>query len=163
MMGSFPCLQCPAKLARKSDLSQHMNIHTDKFKCHICGKRNSRSSGLMEHISKKHGGAPNEPTPGAGPAQKFDASPPLAARANQLGPQAVATGPSAAHKQPLSLFERLEKVRNEFVYLYLYLYLNLYLYLYLYLCEGEERRERSGRIQRLSGLKEDFYSLISNL
>ena len=152
-MGSFPCLQCPAKLARKSDLSQHMNIHTDKFKCHICGKRNSRSSGLMEHISKKHRDVPNEPTPGAGPAQKFDASPPLAARANQLGPQAVATGPSAAHKQPLSLFERLEKVRNEFVYLYLY----------LYLCEGEERRERSGRIQRLSGLKEDFYSLISNL
>ena len=155
MLGSFPCLQCPTKLARKSDLNQHMNSHTDKFKCHICGKRNSRSSGLMEHISKKHRGAPNEPTPGAGPAQKVDASPPLAARANQLGPQAVATGPSAAHKQPLSLFERLEKVRNEFVY--------LYLCLYLYLCEGEERRERSGRIQRLSGLKEDFYSLISNL
>ena len=151
MLGSFPCLQCPAKLARKSDLSQHMNIHTDKFKCHICGKRNSRSSGLMEHISKKHGGAPNEPTPGAGPAQKFDASPPLATRANQV----VATGPSAAHEQPLSLFERLEKVRNEFVY--------LYLYFYLYLCEGEERRERSGRIHKLSGLKEDFHSLISNL
>ena len=114
MLGSFPCLQCPTKLARKSDLNQHMNSHTDKFKCHICGKRNSRSSTLMEHITKKHQGLPNIP----GPAQKCDASPPLAARASHLGDQKTpgqtgAMGPPVIQQHPLSLFERLEKVRRE--------------------------------------------------
>ena len=114
MLGSFPCLQCPTKLARKSDLNQHMNSHTDKFKCHICGKRNSRSSILLEHITKKHQGLPNLP----GPAQKCDASPPLAARASHLGDQKTpgqtgAMGPTVIQQHPLSLFERLEKVRRE--------------------------------------------------
>ena len=114
MLGSFPCLQCPTKLARKSDLNQHMNSHTDKFKCHICGKRNSRSSTLLEHITKKHQGLPNLP----GLTQKCDASPPLAARASHLGDQKTpgqtgAMGPPVIQQHPLSLFERLEKVRRE--------------------------------------------------
>ena len=114
MLGSFPCLQCPTKLARKSDLNQHMNSHTDKFKCHMCGKRNSRSSTLMEHITKKHQGLPNLP----GLTQKCDASPPLAARASHLGDQKTpgqtgAMGPPVIQQHPLSLFERLEKVRRE--------------------------------------------------
>ena len=113
MLGSFPCLQCPTKLARKSDLNQHMNSHTDKFKCNICGKRNSRSSSLLEHIAKKHQGLPNIPLR-TGPTQNSDASPPLAHPGGKNAPaQGVVRGPPVTQQHPLSLFERLEKVRRE--------------------------------------------------
>ena len=95
--GSFPCPECPTKLARKSDLNQHMNSHTDKFKCHICGKRNSRSSTLLEHMTKKQHGLPNILL-----SEKCAGSPPLAPRL-----QSVAT---VTKQHPLRLFERLEKV-----------------------------------------------------
>ena len=108
--GSFPCPECPTKLSRKSDLKQHMNSHTDKFKCHICGKRHSRPSGLTEHIAKKHKGLPNTPS-GASPNLNQDASPPLP----QSGAKANAPKPSAIafQAEPLSLYERLERVKRE--------------------------------------------------
>ena len=108
--GSFPCPECPTKLSRKSDLKQHMNSHTDKFKCHICGKRHSRASGLTEHIAKKHKGLPNTPSE-TSPNLNQDASPPLP----QSGAEAYAPKPSAIafQAEPLSLYERLEKVKRE--------------------------------------------------
>ena len=108
--GSFPCPDCPTKLSRKSDLKQHMYSHTDKFKCHICGKRHSRASGLTEHITKKHKGLPNTPS-GTSPNLHQDASPPLP----QSGTEANAPKPSAIafQAEPLSLYEKLEKVKRE--------------------------------------------------
>ena len=108
--GSFPCPECPTKLSRKSDLKQHMNSHTDKFKCHICGKRHSRASGLTEHIAKKHKGLSSTPSE-TSPNINNDASPPLAfsgAKANAPKPSAI-----AFQAEPLSLYERLEKVKRE--------------------------------------------------
>ena len=108
--GSFPCPECPTKLSRKSDLKQHMNSHTDKFKCHICEKRHSRASGLTEHITKKHKGLPSTPSE-TSPNINHDASPPLP----QSGAEANAPKPSARafQEEPLSLYERLEKVKRE--------------------------------------------------
>ena len=108
--GSFPCPECPTKLSRKSDLKQHMNSHTDKFKCHICGKRHSRASGLTEHIAKKHKGLSSTPSE-TSPNINHDASPPL----TQSGAKANASKPSARalQEEPLSLYERLEKVKRE--------------------------------------------------
>ena len=108
--GSFPCPDCPTKLSRKSDLKQHMYSHTDKFKCHICGKRHSRASGLTEHITKKHKGLPNTPSE-TGPNLNHDASPTLP----HSGATAKAPKPPARafQAEPLSLFERLEKVKRE--------------------------------------------------
>ena len=108
--GSFPCPECPTKLSRKSDLKQHMNSHTDKFKCHICGKRHSRASGLTEHITKKHKGLPSTPSE-TSPNINHDASPPLP----QSGAKANTPKPSARVllEEPLSLYERLEKVKRE--------------------------------------------------
>ena len=108
--GSFPCPECPTKLSRKSDLKQHMNSHTDKFKCHICGKRHSRASGLTEHITKKHKGLPSTPSETSSNLNQ-DASPPLP----QSGAKANAPKPSARAfpEEPLSLYERLEKVKRE--------------------------------------------------
>ena len=108
--GSFPCPECPTKLSRKSDLKQHMNSHTDKFKCDICGKRHSRASGLTEHITKKHKGLPSTPSE-TSPNLNQDASPPLP----QSGAEAYAPKPSAIafQAEPLSLYERLEKVKRE--------------------------------------------------
>ena len=107
--GSFPCPECPTKLSRKSDLKQHMNSHTDKFKCHICGKRHSRASGLTEHITKKHKGLPSTPSE-TSPNLNHDANPPLpnSAKANAPKPSA-----RAFKEEPLSLYERLEKVKRE--------------------------------------------------
>ena len=108
--GSFPCPDCPTKLSRKSDLKQHMNSHTDKFKCHICGKRHSRASGLTEHIEKKHKGLPNTPSESS-PNLNHDASPTLP----HSGATAKAPKPPARafQAEPLSLYEKLEKVKRE--------------------------------------------------
>ena len=108
--GSFPCPECPTKLSRKSDLKQHMYSHTDKFKCRICGKRHSRPSGLTEHITKKHKGLPNTPSESS-PNLNHDASPTLP----HSGATAKAPRPPARafQAEPLSLYERLEKVKRE--------------------------------------------------
>jgi len=59
--GPFQCPSCDVTIGRKSDFAYHLNIHTDKYKCTVCGKRNSRESTLTEHMKAKHTGGGETP------------------------------------------------------------------------------------------------------
>ena len=51
------CVQCDYRTNRKSNLDQHLRLHTGEkpFCCGVCGKDFARKDKLLQH-SKKHNG-----------------------------------------------------------------------------------------------------------
>jgi uncharacterized Zn-finger protein len=50
------CPKCPATLSSKSNLSEHIKLHTEiyRFECHLCGKKCKKSSNLKVHLQSTH-------------------------------------------------------------------------------------------------------------
>ena len=48
--GGFVCPECGRSFGLKQNLTNHMHIHTDDFKCEFCGKGFENASLLARHV-----------------------------------------------------------------------------------------------------------------
>ena len=96
--GPFTCPSCSVTIARKSDFAYHLNIHTDKYKCTVCGKGNTRESTLADHMKAKHTGGG---TPPQNQSQTKSQSPIQPQSQTQPPLQKQATSPNAVQTRPM--------------------------------------------------------------